>query len=130
MTLPALDQQYLADRRIEHLIQADQGLICVVFPRWQLPVGLNMGHADVLLRLSPGYPDIAPDMWWTDPEIRRADGVPIPGTEVREQVLGRSWQRWSRHFQPGQWQSGVDGLESFIALIRSQFEVAAQGRAA
>ena len=130
MTLPALDQQYLADRRVEHLIQADQGMICVVFPGWQLPPGLNVNRTDVLLRLSAGYPDVAPDMWWTDPEVRRADGTPIPGTEVREQVLGRSWQRWSRHFQPGQWQSGVDGLESYIALIRSQFAIAGQGRAA
>lgn len=130
MTLPALDQQYLADRQLRHQVQMDQGMICVVFPGWQLPVGLNVSQTDLLLRLSAGYPDIAPDMWWVDPEVRRADGVIIPGTEVKEQVLGRSWQRWSRHFQPGQWHSGVDGLESFIALIRSQFAIAAQGRAA
>lgn len=130
MTLPALDQRYLADRKIEHVIHVGQGEICVVLPGWQLPVGLNVSTVDVLLRLSVGYPDIAPDMWWTDPPVRRADGTVIPGTEVTEQVLGRSWQRWSRHFQPGQWQSGVDGLESFFALIRSEFELAAQGRAA
>lgn len=130
MTLPVLDQTYLADRNIEHVVQVDQGMVCVVFLGWQLPLGLNVSTVDLLLRLSVGYPDIAPDMWWTNPEVRRVDGVVIPGTEVREQILGRSWQRWSRHFQPGQWQSGVDGLESFIALIRSQFERAAQGRAA
>jgi len=49
---------------------------------------------------------------------------------VTEQYLGRSWQRWSRHFAAGQWQSGVDGLESYIALMRAEFETAAGVRAA
>jgi len=30
----------------------------------------------------------------------------IQATEVIEQHLGRPWQRWSRHLQPMQWQSG------------------------
>jgi hypothetical protein len=36
--------------------------------------------------------------------------------------VGRSWQRWSRHFAAGQWQSGIDGLESFLALVRRELE--------
>jgi len=75
-----------------------------------------------LLRFSPGYPDVAPDMWWFDPPVRRRDGQPIPATEVIERYLGRSWQRWSRHFAAGQWRSGVDGLESFLALVRKELE--------
>ena len=66
----------------------------------------------------PGYPDVAPDMWWFDPGIRLADGTAVPATELVEVYVGRQWQRWSRHFQAGQWQSGIDGLESFFALIR------------
>ena len=45
------------------------------------------------------------------------DGQPIPQTEVTEHYLGRTWQRWSRHFRAGQWLSGVDSLESFLALV-------------
>jgi len=130
MTLPALDQQFLDDRGIDHRIEVENGMVCVVLPNWQLPPGLNITQTDLLLRLSAGYPDIAPDMWWVSPDIRRADGTVIPATEVTEQALGRAWQRWSRHFQTGQWQSGVDGLESFIALIRSEFLIAAGARAA
>jgi hypothetical protein len=131
MSLPLPDQHYLAERQVAHQVQVDQGLVCVTFSGWSLPLGLNVAQADVLLRLAPGYPDVAPDMWWASPEIQRADGTVIPGTEVREQHLGRSWQRWSRHFQPGQWQSGIDGLESYLALIRAEFAAAGgQGRAA
>lgn len=129
MTLPALDQQYLTDRQITHQVVVDGGMVCVLFPGWQLPPGLSVTQTDVLLRLAAGYPDIPPDMWWTDPVILRADGTAIRATEVREQHFGRTWQRWSRHFQAGQWQSGTDGLESYMALIRAEFNLAAQGAA-
>ena len=32
------------------------------------------------------------------------------------------WQRWSRHFSHGQWRPGIDGLESYLALIRRDLE--------
>jgi hypothetical protein len=105
-------------------------MMCVIFPGWSLPAGLSVTRTDVLLRLAAGYPDIPPDMWWTNPEVLRADGTVIPATEVREPYFGRTWQRWSRHFQAGQWQSGIDGLESYLALMRAQFVLAASGRAA
>jgi Prokaryotic E2 family E len=130
VTLPILDQQYLLDREIEHHVEIENSMVCVLFPNWQLPPGLSAAETDVLLRLPGGYPDIAPDMWWVSPAIHRADGAVIPATEVTEQCLGRTWQRWSRHFQAGQWQSGIDGLQSFLALIRSEFLIASGSRAA
>jgi hypothetical protein len=130
MSLPTPDQQYLAERGIQHEVIADSGMVCVVFPKWQLPAGLSISEADVLIRLAPGYPDIPPDMWWVSPEILRADKSAIPATEVRQPLVDRTWQRWSRHFQPGQWQSGIDGLESYLTLIRSEFAAAARGCAA
>ncbi len=125
MTLPAADQQFLDERSIPHSVQVDAGMVCVVLSGWSLPAGLNAPQVDVLIRLPGGYPDVAPDMWWVDPPLRRADGTEIPATQVIEPHLGRQWQRWSRHFAAGQWQSGVDGLESYIALIRTQFAAAA-----
>jgi hypothetical protein len=59
-------------------------------------------------------------MWWFDPLIKLADGRIAQATEATEHHLGRNWQRWSRHFKPGQWQSGIDGLESYLALIRHE----------
>ncbi len=123
--LPALDQRYLDDRQVDHQVQVDQGMLCILLPDWPLPAGLTIDRVDLLLRLAPGYPDIAPDMWWVSPDVQRSDGQAIPATEVTENILGRRWQRWSRHFQSGQWQSGIDGLESFLALIRSTFLEAA-----
>ncbi len=63
-----------------------------------------------------------PDMWWFSPAIRLADGRTVQATEVIERHLGKDWQRWSRHFNAGQWRSGIDSLESFLALIRRELE--------
>ncbi len=120
--LPPTDTKYLTDRAINHSVILEANMTCVIFPDFLLPVGFDRSQSSLLLRLSAGYPDVAPDMWWFDPPIRRADGQNIPATEVIESHLGRTWQRWSRHFAAVQWKSGVDGLESFMALVRKELE--------
>lgn len=97
-------------------------MTCVVVDAYPLPEGYDRTQADLLLRLSPGYPDIAPDMWWFNPAVKFADGQSPPATNAVEQCLGRTWQRWSRHLKSGQWQSGIDCLESFLALINNELQ--------
>ncbi|HVA57605.1 MAG TPA: E2/UBC family protein [Gemmatimonadaceae bacterium] len=120
MTLPAIDLQYLGERIIEHRVAIEANMTCVVLAGFQVPLGYDRERADLLLRLNPGYPDVPPDMWWFDPPLRRADGRPIQAADTFENHLGRTWQRWSRHFSTGQWRSGIDTLESFVALIRRE----------
>ena len=122
MSLPEIDVAYLGERGIVHEIVVDSGMTCVVMPQWPLPRGFDRDESDLLIRLSPGYPDVPPDMWWFSPPVHLANGQDLPATNAVEAYLGRSWQRWSRHFSGGQWQSGVDGLESFLALIRRNLE--------
>ena len=122
MTLPESDIAYLTERRVAHEVATESGMLCVVMPGWPLPQGLDRGTADLLVRLSPGYPDVPPDMWWFSPAVRLANGADLPATNVVERYLGRQWQRWSRHFNNGQWQTGVDGLASFLALIRQDLQ--------
>jgi len=120
--LPSNDTKFLTERAIDHSVIPEANMTCVVFRAFNLPPGFNRTQSDLLVRISPGYPDVAPDMWWFDPPVKRADGQTIPATEVIEHHLGRSWQRWSRHLQAGQWRSGVDSLESFVALVRRELE--------
>jgi len=125
--LPAIDVEHLHGRALGHQVSSEAGMICVLIPRYALPQGFRQGSSDLLLRLSPGYPDIQPDMWWFDPAVQRVDGREIPCTQVRERHLGREWQRWSRHLTQGQWRSGVDSLESYLAIIRRELDSAAAG---
>jgi hypothetical protein len=99
--------------------QQEGGWTCLVISGWPLPSGYQQSSVDLLLKLSPGYPDIPLDMWWFDPVVARTDGQLIPQTDVREQIVGRVWQRWSRHLNPGDWKPGVDGVQSFLARIRA-----------
>jgi hypothetical protein len=118
--LPPIDLEYLRDKAPSHTVLSEGGMMCVLVPSYALPKGFDRDCSDLLLRLAPGYPDVPPDMWWFDPPVRRTDGVEIPATQSREGHLGRQWQRWSRHLQPGQWRSGVDSLQSFFALVRKE----------
>ena len=124
------DAQYLTDRGIAHQVSEEAGMTCLLLPAWPLPTGLDRAEADLLIRLAPGYPDIAPDMWWTDPPVHIMGGATIPNTESMEVHLGRQWQRWSRHFTPGQWQPGIDRLESYLALVSGELRRVAAGSAA
>lgn len=122
MSLPQTDIACLTERGIEYSVSAEANMTCIVFPGYPLPPGYDRAASDLLLRLKPGFPDVPPDMWWFNPAIRLADGRAVQATEVVERHLGKDWQRWSRHFNAGQWRSGIDSLESFLALIRRELE--------
>ena len=122
MNLPDPDMTFLSVLGIDYQIVAEDSMICVLLHDWPLPTGFNHAVADLLVRLNPGYPDVAPDMWWFSPAVCMADGTSLPQTQVHEHYLGRQWQRWSRHLTPEQWRSGIDGLENYIALIKNDLE--------
>jgi hypothetical protein len=120
--LPQSEVVRLAERGIKYTVSAEANMTCVVVQEYRLPPGYDREQTDLLLRLSPGFPDVQPDMWWFDPGIRLKDGRLVRATEVTEHHVGRTWQRWSRHFNAGQWQSGIDSLESYMALICGELE--------
>jgi hypothetical protein len=128
--LPQNDRQYLDERAPGHAVLTEANMVCVTMPDFPLPAGFNVGSSTLLLRLSPGYPDVPPDMWWFNPPVKRVDGTEIPATQAYERHLGREWQRWSRHLTAGQWRSGVDSLESYLAIVRRELEAAAPRAAA
>jgi Prokaryotic E2 family E len=127
--LPPDDIKYLEDRlgNGSYSIVTEANMTCIVFKDYRLPAGFDHEKSDLLIRLNAGYPDVPPDMWWFDPPARRVDGKPIPATEVIEHHLGRGWQRWSRHFRAGQWRSGIDSVESFLALVNKELNKSVQG---
>jgi hypothetical protein len=123
--LPPSDKLFLDARFPSHSVSVAAGMTCVVIPSLALPAGLSVTTSNLLLRLAPGYPDVPPDMWWFDPPVKRLEGGEIPATQAYERHLGRDWQRWSRHLMPGQWRSGTDCIESYLAIVRRELETAA-----
>ena len=126
MKLPGVDREYLDRAGISYRVFDDQsGMVNVELIDFLLPEGLNAPAASVLFRLAASYPDTPPDMWWVIPHLQPATGGVIPATEHLEIYDGRTWQRWSRHLDPAAWRSGIDGLESYVRLLRTELSSAA-----
>ena len=117
--LTPTDLEFLEALGLPFDVEEEGGWTLLVVREWPLPPGYSPRAADLMLRVAPGYPDMPLDMWYFSPDVARADGQPIPNTEVREVFGGREWQRWSRHLDAGQWHAGLDGLESYFARIRA-----------
>lgn len=128
MDLRPDDQEVLEQLGRMFEVAVEGGFVTIVIDDFPMPAGLEPRASALLLRLPPGFPDAAPDMFWLDPQVRGPGGAPIPGTESMQTFLTRTWQRWSRHIQ-GQWRPGVDNLATYLAYIRRCLDQAA-GRAA
>lgn len=115
------DEKFLASLGHRHEVTADGQMIAVVIYGYELPEGYAPRQVDLLLRLAPGFPDAAPDMFWTEPIVLYTDGSEPPATSDRLQFSGRIWQRWSRHLAQS-WRPGIDNLQTYLRLIRTDLE--------
>jgi len=124
--LRAADHDVIQELGHPFELKQDGVFLAIVIDNYPMTRGLHPASSTLMLRMPPGFPDAAPDMFWLDPPVS-FNGVPIPGTEARETYLGRTWQRWSRHIQ-GQWRPGIDNLGTYLAYVRRCLNQAA-GRA-
>lgn len=119
MPLDMGSRQWLTDQGFTYEVSDESGWTNVVLKDYALPVGFDRESVDLLVRLPPGFPDVPPDMFWVDPQIKVARTQALaPASAHTETHAGRSWQRFSRHLQPGVWRPGVDSLDSWIRSIR------------
>lgn len=126
MKLPEADARFLNRAQIAYRTFDDgSGMLNVELLDFELPPGLSASSANILFRLAATYPDTPPDMWWAIPHLRSAAGGVIAATEHLQTFDGRVWQRWSRHLDPSSWHPGVDSLESYVQLLRTELQAAA-----
>jgi hypothetical protein len=92
----------------------------LVISDYELPSGFEPNRVDLLLKLPPGYPDAAPDMFWVSPAVRMTNGN-VPRATSNERLLGKNWQRFSWHLAAGAWKPGVSDLRDFLRCIFSRF---------
>jgi len=118
--LPEADAEYLETKGYRFSEEAVGGWIHVIVHEFSLPAAYCPGTCDLLIRLPAGYPNANPDMFWTRPDVRLANGNWPSRGDYHESFAGASWQRWSRHFPPDTWRPGTDTLQSFLATIRRE----------
>ena len=123
------DEAYLRERDFSYEVIAEGQMFSLIIPGFELPEGYEPRLIDLLLRLPGGFPDAAPDMYWTHPVVRYLGGGIPPASNVRFDYRGRTWQRWSRHLAVG-WRPGIDNLQTYLRLIRTDLEQGAPAVAA
>jgi hypothetical protein len=115
------DEAYLKERGFDYKVIPEGQMFSLIIRGFHLPSGYVPAVVDLLLRLPGGFPDAAPDMFWTHPVVGFAGGGVPPATETRLEYEARTWQRWSRHLAVA-WRPGVDNLRSYLRLIRTDLE--------
>lgn len=115
--LPEADQRYLQRHGIPAQVVCEGPHTGVVLQQVQLPENkFDHPAADILVILPPGYPDVAPDMFFCDPWLKLVTvGRYATCADQPHVFSGRNWQRWSRHNSA--WRPGVDGLHTMIKRI-------------
>jgi hypothetical protein len=128
--LPEDDVLFLQDKHPNHLVRIVGGEVHVLLKDFVFPSAYVPNKADVLLRLPAGYPNAAPDMFWTMPDVKLASGAwpqacehhEVPGSGTGSEIYNSvPWQRWSRHFQEG-WIVGRHGLRFYVASINQDLK--------
>ncbi len=121
---------YLAERWPGYTVAQEGGNVVVVLPGYELPAGFEPRPVDLCLLLPFGFPETQPDMFWVDPWVMLHGQRPATADQP-QQIVGRTWQRFSRHLPAGAWLPGIDGLQSWITMIGTRLErEAAEGRMA
>jgi len=103
------------------LHEQPDGWAFLVLEDFALPEGFSPRSAQVLVKLPPLFPEAAPDMFWLFPPVHLANGSAPHGTSF-EPLLGRQWQRFSWHLNPGAWRPGVSTFRDFLRCIRGRLE--------
>ena len=123
MTLSDAERDALDAAGTSWRVEGDpNGWTNIVITGYRIPEGFSAATVDLLVKLHPQFPDVPPDMFWVHPRVTlTGTGVGPAATQVDEHLLGRTWQRFSRHLGPGQWRPGVD-LRTWLAAIRRLFD--------
>lgn len=83
-----------------------------------LPSGYNCEQVDLAIEIPTAYPDAMLDMFFVHPVLTLAVGGNIPQTECRENILGKVYQRWSRHLNGvTRWNPLTDSVITHLAVV-------------
>lgn len=97
------------------------GWTWLLIANYPLPACYAPAAVTLLIKLPPGFPDAAPDMFWVSPTVQTIAGVVPHGTSPVD-LEGQSWQQFSWHLQPGAWQPGVSTLRDYLRCVRARLE--------
>lgn len=93
--------------------------IYIVFRDFPFGPAYSPARGDLLLYTSIVYPNAGFDMFWTDPNVKLANGGVPQAAEVMESYMGRTWRRFSWHLNRG-WNPARDSLRSWLSYVEAR----------
>lgn len=111
------DEQMLNDYGLpwETVVDGSHWVLIHDFPTHE---GYNHKTVTAAIRLETGYPNTPLDMVYFHPALARIDGRAIGATQAVQQIVGITYQRWSRHrTAQNPWKPTIDSLGTHIVLI-------------
>jgi len=124
IVLPQKCRSYMVEHGINYEQVDIAGQKAIILSNFALPKDkYSESHADILIMLPAGYPDSAPDMFYTLPWLKlKASGGFPRAADHPISFDGKEWQRWSRH--NNEWRGGVDGIWTMMKRIETALEIA------
>jgi hypothetical protein len=98
------------------LIDAE-GYANILFSAYPLGPGYSATSTTLLVRFPISYPNGRPELFWTDPELTKADGATPQSADHFEEHLGGRWRRFSWH--PRRWNPAKDDLRTYLEFVNA-----------
>lgn len=85
---------------------------------YPLPSGYSHDQVDLAIDVPTAYPDAKLDMFFVHPVLTLINRGSIGQTETRANILGRVYQRWSRHLNGvTRWNPLTDSVITHLAVV-------------
>jgi|SRR6266568_8324125 len=104
--------------RLEHL---PDGSNVIIVPSFPLPAGWSKGATEVKFIAPVGYPFSRPDCFWTESDLRLANGAMPQNTganPIPNQSNPHLWFSW----HVSAWNPNSDNLLTYLHVIERRFE--------
>jgi hypothetical protein len=114
-TLPEEDIEFLNNLGLHWEALSNAGLWLIIYD-YSIPEGYNTSTVQIALMISPNYPAAEIDMAYFFPILQKNNGKAINAISY-QMIDGKSFQRWSRHREPGDWRPGIDNVQTHLTLV-------------
>ncbi|NOZ51693.1 MAG: hypothetical protein GXP08_00920 [Gammaproteobacteria bacterium] len=112
------DRAYLNALDIEWKTVLDGGRRWLIIRNYILPSGYNHEHTTIAIEIPTTYPGAAIDMFYVYPALTLANGGKIEQTQSTVNIVGTTYQRWSRHLNGAtRWNPLTDCVVTHLAVI-------------
>lgn len=111
-------KQYEPDASLTPL---GDGSYLVLIPSIQLPSGWNKGTTRLLFIAPVGYPFARPDCFWTDQDLRLANGA-APQNSQLNPIPNFPGQYWWFSWHLAAWSPNSDTLFTYLNVIKRRLQ--------